>query len=70
MTDPVTTFSKGGGAVRYRVTSTPMLVHACRCSLCRLDALCAKSSVPYPKDGAGPAAPVSPPHYTSEGPLQ
>jgi hypothetical protein len=69
MTDPVTTFSKGG-AVGYRVTSTPMLVHACHRSLFRLDGPRAKSSVPYPKDRGGPAAPVSPPHDTSVGPVQ
>lgn len=38
MTDPIHTFCKGGcacGAVRYRVTSAPMIVHACHCRLCQ-----------------------------------
>jgi hypothetical protein len=38
MADPINTFCEGGcacGAVRYRVTSAPMIVHACHCKLCQ-----------------------------------
>lgn len=38
MSDSTRTFCEGGcacGAVRYRVTSTPMIVHACHCRLCQ-----------------------------------
>ena len=38
MSDATQTFCEGGctcGAVRYRVTSAPMIVHACHCRLCQ-----------------------------------
>jgi len=38
MTDPNNHFCEGGctcGAVRYRVTSAPMIVHACHCGNCQ-----------------------------------